>query len=57
MGKQPAQFIPVSYVNQSEDSTAGFFFNVLMALVAGAAFYNIYKGRNPGAGKNVKGKS
>lgn len=57
MGKQPAQFIPVSYVNQSDESTAGFFFNVLMALVAGAAFYNIYKGRNPGAGKNVKGKS
>jgi hypothetical protein len=28
-----------------------------MGLVAGAAFWNIYKGRNPGAGKNVKGKS
>jgi hypothetical protein len=35
---------------------AGFFFNVAMGLVAAAAFYNIYKGRNPGAGgKAAKG--
>jgi len=35
---------------------ASFFFNVLMGVVAITAFYNIYKGRNPGVGgKGVKG--
>jgi AFG3 family protein len=56
MGKGQNDFIPVSYVNSGEDSMAGFFFNVAMGLVAVAAFYNIYKGRNPGAGgKAAKG--
>lgn len=32
------------------------FFNVFMAGIAAVAFYNIYKGRNPGANtKNIKG--
>lgn len=35
---------------------AAFFFNVFMGMVAVAAFYNIYKGRQPGVGgKAVKG--
>lgn len=56
MGRQPQQFIPVSYVNQTDESMASFFFNVLMGVVAITAFYNIYKGRNPGVGgKGVKG--
>lgn len=56
MGKGQNDFIPVSYVNSGEESMAGFFFNVAMGLVAVAAFYNIYKGRNPGAGgKAAKG--
>jgi len=45
MGKQPNDFIPVSYVNVQEESMAAFFFNVFMGMVAVAAFYNIYKGR------------
>jgi AFG3 family protein len=57
MGKGQNDFIPVSYVNSGEDSMAGFFFNVAMGLVAVAAFYNIYKGRNPpgAGGKAAKG--
>jgi hypothetical protein len=33
-----------------------FFFNLMIGVVAIAAFYNIYKGRTPGAGtKGAKG--
>jgi hypothetical protein len=56
MGKQPNDFIPVSYVNQGEESMAAFFFNVAMGLVACAAFYNIYKGRSGGGAAGKAGK-
>jgi len=57
MGKNPNDFIPVSYTNATDESLAAFFFNVGMGLVAAAAFYNIYKGRSgPSAGgKAAKG--
>lgn len=58
MGKTPQQFVPVSYVNQAEDSMGTFFFNIFIGLIAVAAFYNIYKGRNPGPkSKGGKGAS
>lgn len=57
MGKQPAQFIPVSYVNQTDESMTAFFFNVGMAALAGFALYNIWKGKNGGsAAKGAKKK-
>jgi len=37
----------VSYVNQAEDQMGTFFLNIFIGIVALAAFYNIYKGRNP----------
>ncbi len=56
MGKQPQQFIPVSYVNQQDESMSAFFFNLFIGAVAIAAFYNIYKGKAPGTGaKGAKG--
>ena len=56
MGRSPQQFIPVSYVNQTDESVGAYFFNIFMGMIAVAALYNIYKGRNPGAGaKGVKG--
>ena len=48
MGKQPNDFIPVSYVNQTDESMYAFFFNVGMAGLAGFALYNIIKGRQSG---------
>jgi len=57
MGKQPNQFIPVSYVNQTDESMSAFFFNLGMAMLAGFALYNIYKGRNPGAAAKKGGKA
>jgi len=62
MGMTPNQFIPVKYVN-AEDQMAPMAFNLLLGGLAAAAFYQIYKGRNPGgnvggkAGKNVDKKS
>jgi hypothetical protein len=53
MGIQPANFIPVSYVNDNHDSGT-FFLNLLIGFVAIAAFYNIYKGRTPAAKKGGK---
>ena len=57
MGKQPAQFIPVSYVNQNDETMTAFFFNVGMAMLAGFALYNIYKGRQGGTGAKGAKKS
>jgi AFG3 family protein len=43
-------------VNQTDESVGAYFFNIFMGMIAVAALYNIYKGRNPGAGaKGVKG--
>lgn len=57
MGKQPNQFIPVKYLN-TDDSMRPFMLNMFIGMVALAAFYQVYKGRNGGAagktGKNAK---
>lgn len=53
MGKTPQQMIPVSYVNANEESAAAFMFNVFFALMAAAAFYNIYKGKGKASGKGA----
>ena len=55
MGKQPAQFIPVKYVNDQEKGP-----NIFMILMGGLvllAGYQIYKGVYPGGtgGKGAKG--
>lgn len=43
-------------MNQSDESMGAFFFNLFIGAVAVAAFYNIYKGKTPGAGaKGAKG--
>ena len=43
-------------MNQTDESVGAYFFNIFMGMIAVAALYNIYKGRNPGAGtKGVKG--
>lgn len=57
MGKQPAEFIPVKYVNESEQGP-----NMFMLLMAGfvlMAGYQIYKGVKPNnpLGKGGKGAS
>jgi len=57
MGKQPNDFIPVSYVNQTDESMYAFFFNVGMAGLAGFALYNIWKGRQGGGLTKKGGKS
>jgi len=58
MGRAPAQFIPVTYVNANDESLSVFFVNLLVGFVAVAAFYNIYKGRNPPPkGSSSKGAS
>lgn len=55
MGKQPAEFIPVKYVNESDQGP-----NLFMLLMAGFVLltgYQIYKGVKPSgpAGKGGKG--
>jgi len=54
MGKQPAEFVPVKYVNDSEGGPN--FFMLLMAGFVVLTGYQIYKGANPGnIGKGAKG--
>ena len=55
MGKQPAQFIPVKYVNEQEKGPN--VFAILMAGLVLLAGYQIYKGVYPGGtgGKGAKG--
>mmetsp|Transcript_46932 Transcript_46932/g.62107 ORF Transcript_46932/g.62107 Transcript_46932/m.62107 type:complete len:142 (-) Transcript_46932:1762-2187(-) len=55
MGKQPAEFIPVKYVNEESDQ-ATLVFRGAMAMLVGLFLYQIYRGANPGAtGKGGKG--
>jgi len=57
MGKQPAQFIPVKYVNtQDEEEVRAFIMNVIFAALAmGAALHLYRRGKAPKPG--AKGKS
>jgi hypothetical protein len=57
MGKQPTEFIPVTYKNTADYSSGAFMFNVFMAMIGAAALYNLMKGRKPlGKGPVKKGK-
>lgn len=57
MGKQPAQFIPVKYVNEQDVAMGEFTFNLFIAGVAIAAIYSIFKSGNSGAKGGAKGKT
>jgi ATP-dependent Zn protease len=56
MGKQPAEFVPVKYVNESDDQsqTGSLLLNATLLAMAGFALYQIYRARNGGAA--TKGK-
>lgn len=54
MGKQPAEFIPVKYVNDEQGGS-----NLMMLVMAAfvlLAGYQIYRGVKPGSGPTAKGK-
>ena len=61
MGKQPHEFIPVKYTNQSEEPLSASLMNVAVGAMFLAFFYQVYKGRNgnkPSTGKKTgKGAS
>jgi hypothetical protein len=58
MGRNPAEFIPVKYTNQSEESAGTFMMNMLIGILFVSFFYQIYKagrggkgmGKGPGSG-------
>ena len=52
MGKQPNEFIPVKYVNDSEGGSSQVLFNIVMMTITGIAFYSLYKRGRPGALKS-----
>jgi hypothetical protein len=50
MGRQPNEFIPVKYSNQSEDSMSNVLLNVMVGSLFLLFFYQIYKNRKGGLG-------
>ena len=55
MGRNPAEFIPVKYTNQSEESTGTFMMNMLIGSLFVLFFYQIYKAGRGGKGLGGKG--
>ena len=48
MGKQPNEFIPVKYSNQSEDAFGNIMINLMVGGLFLLFFYQIYKNRKTG---------
>ncbi len=58
MGRNPSEFIPVKYTNQSEEEMGTFLMNMLVGSLFVVFLYQIYKsGRAGGAAKGGKGAS
>ena len=62
MGKQPNEFIPVKYVNDSQLSNSHIMFNFVMMAITAVAFYSLYKrgrigGTKPGQKKGQAKKN
>jgi hypothetical protein len=55
MGRNPAEFIPVKYTNQSEESAGTFMMNMLVGGLFVLFFYQIYKSGRGGKGVGGKG--
>lgn len=56
MGKQPHEFVPVKYTNQSEEQMGNYMMNLLIAGLVIVFFAQIYRNRNQGGGaKGGKG--
>jgi AFG3 family protein len=56
MGKQPHEFVPVKYTNQSEEQMGNYLLNLLIAGLVVVFFAQIYKNRNKGSGTGTGGK-
>jgi hypothetical protein len=50
MGRNPAEFIPVKYTNQSEEAAGTFMMNMLIGSLFVLFFYQIYKAGRGGKG-------
>ena len=50
MGRQPTEFVPIKYNNQSNEAVGSTMMNVLVGSLFLLFFYQIYKNRNGGAG-------
>ena len=48
MGRQPHEFVPVKYTNQSEEQVTNVMFKILVGGLFLMFFYQIYKSRNQG---------
>ena len=58
MGRNPNEFIPVKYTNQSEEGMGTFMMNMLVGGLFVLFFYQIYKsGKAGGASKGTRGSS
>lgn len=55
MGRNPAEFIPVKYTNQSEEGMGTFMMNMLVGSLFVLFFYQIYKSGRGGKGTGAKG--
>lgn len=55
MGKQPNEFIPVKYVNDTEASSQ-MMIQLILFLITAATFYNLYKRGSSGALKSGQKK-
>jgi ATP-dependent Zn protease len=60
MGRNPSEFIPVKYTNQSEEGMGTFMLNMMIGSLFVMFFYQIYKGGRGGkttgsGGKTTKG--
>ena len=55
MGKQPHEFIPVKYTNQSEEQMGNFMMNLLIGGLFGLFLYQILKSRNQGGSGGIGG--
>jgi len=54
MGRQPNEFVPVKYTNQSEEQVTNVMFKILVGGLFLMFFYQIYKSRNQGGSGHGK---
>lgn len=55
MGRNPSEFIPVKYTNQSEEGMGTFMMNMLIGSLFVLFFYQIYKTGRGGKGPTSSG--